>query len=77
MLFQRKVEKIINENTFLVDRKVGGTRIVRVAGICGPRFPFYRHRDAINKLNRLIGGKVVTIEPLSGQKKKYIHQMMR
>lgn len=60
----RRVEKIIDGDTFKVYRSVNGSRYIRIAGINTPEKWQYGYSSAKQKLSGIIGGKVVTIEPV-------------
>ena len=64
MVIRRKVEKIIDGNTFVVSGKIEGTNVIRLAGIKALEKHHFGGKKATNKLKELIGGKTVTIVPV-------------
>jgi len=60
---QRKVERVVDGDTFEVSTKIGNSRYVRLAGINAPELNQRGGKAAYNKLKRLIEGKTVTIVP--------------
>ena len=64
MVIRRKVKQIINGDTFIVNRKIGKTNVVRLAGIHAPEKHQFGSKKATNRLRGLIGGKTVTIVPV-------------
>ena len=61
---KRKVLKVIDGDTFVVRRRIGDTRVVRLAGVNAPEKYQYGGQSATNKLRGLIEGKTVTIQPV-------------
>ena len=60
MVIRRKVKQILDGGTFTVNRKIGGTNVVRLAGLNAP----FAGKEAVNRLKRLIDGKTVIIVPV-------------
>lgn len=60
---RRTVKRVIDGDTFVVNRKIGNSNIVRLAGVNAPEKHQFGGRRATNKLRGLIGGKPVTIVP--------------
>lgn len=60
---RRKVQKVIDGDTFKVRRRVRGTQFVRIAGLNAPERGKRGYSAAKKKLSRL-EGKVVTIRPV-------------
>lgn len=61
---RRKVNQVIDGDTFIVSRKIGNTNRIRLAGVNAPERGRFKSREATNKLRRLIVGKTVTIIPV-------------
>ena len=61
---RRTVKKIIDGDTFVVNRKIGNTNRIRLAGVRAPEKYQSGGRTATDKLRKLIGGKTVTITPV-------------
>ena len=59
---RRKVQEIIDGDTFKVRRRVKGSQFIRVAGLDAPERGQRGYASAKAKLNRM-KGKVVTIRP--------------
>ena len=72
MVIRRKVKQIINGDTFIVNRKIGKTNVVRLAGINAPEKYKFGGKKAINRLKGLIGGKTVTIVPVGTSYNKIV-----
>jgi len=64
MVMRRKVKRIIDGDTFIVNRKIGKTNVIRLAGINAPEKYQFGGKTATNRLRGLIGGKTVTIVPV-------------
>ena len=60
---ERKVKKVIDGDTFIVDRKVQGTNKIRLANYNAPESYQFGGRRATNRLRGMIGGKKVNISP--------------
>jgi endonuclease YncB( thermonuclease family) len=60
---RRTVKKVIDGDTFVVNRKINGTNKVRLAGVGSPEKNQAGGSRATNVLRGLIGGKPVTIIP--------------
>ena len=61
---RRTVKKVIDGDTFVVNRKIGNTNRIRLARVNAPEKYQYGGKRATNKLRGLIGGKTVTIIPV-------------
>ena len=61
---RRTVKKIIDGDTFVVNRKIGNTNRIRLARVNAPEKYQYGGKKATNRLRGLIGGKTVTIIPV-------------
>ena len=59
---RRKVQEVIDGDTFKVRNKVEGSQYIRIAGIDAPEKGQKGYADAKKKLNKL-EGKTVTIKP--------------
>lgn len=59
---RRKVQKIIDGDTFKVRRRVRGSQFIRIAGLNAPERGEKGYMAAKKRLNR-IKGKTVTIRP--------------
>jgi len=64
MTIRRKVEKVIDGDTFKVVRSIKGSRFVRIAGKHSPEKGQFGYKSAKNKLKRQIQGKTVTLQPV-------------
>ena len=60
---KRTVKKVIDGDTFVVNRKIGNTNFVRLAGVNAPEKYQFGGREATNRLRGLIGGETVSIIP--------------
>lgn len=60
---RRTVKRITDGDTFIVNRKIGNTNKVRLAGYNAPERNQFGGQKATNKLRGLIGGKTVSIIP--------------
>lgn len=61
---RRTVVKVIDGDTFIVNRKVDGTNKVRLANVDAPELYQYGGRQSANALKNLIAGKQVTLNPV-------------
>lgn len=61
---RRTVVKVIDGDTFIVNRKVDGTNRVRLANVDAPELHQYGGRQSANALKSLIAGKQVTLTPV-------------
>jgi len=61
---KRTVKRVIDGDTFVVNRRIGGTNLVRLAGVDAPERYQFGGRAATNKLRGMIGGKTVTVKPV-------------
>ena len=59
---RRKVQKVLDGDTFKVRKRVGNSQYIRIAGLNAPEKGQKGYMTAKNRLNRL-HGKVVTIRP--------------
>ena len=64
MTIRRKVQRVIDGDTFQTCRKVRGSNYVRIAGKNAPEKYQFGGRQATNRLRRQIQGKVVTLQPV-------------
>ena len=62
---RRTVVKVIDGDTFVVNRKIGNTNKVRLANADAPELYQYGGRQAANVLRKLIANKKVTITPVA------------
>ena len=62
---RRTVKKIIDGDTFVVNRRINGTNKVRLANVYAPERYQFGGRKATNILRGLIGGEQVTIVPIA------------
>ena len=60
---QRTVKKIVDGDTFVVNRKIGNTNVVRLAGYNAPEKWQFGGQKATNELRALIGNKTVSLIP--------------
>lgn len=60
---RRKVQEIIDGDTFKVRRNVDGSQFIRIAGMDAPEKGKKGYKDAKKKLKKL-KGKTVTIRPV-------------
>lgn len=61
---RRTVKRIIDGDTFEVNRRIGNTNRIRLAGVNAPKKSTPRGMRAMRRLRGLIGGKTVTIVPV-------------
>ncbi len=61
--YRRKVQRIIDGDTFKVRNKVRGSQYIRITGMNCPEKGQYGYYSAKQKLNRKINRKTVTIKP--------------
>ena len=61
---RRTVKKVIDGDTFVVNRKIGNTNRIRLARVNAREKYQYGGKRATFRLRRLIGGKTVTIIPV-------------
>lgn len=57
-MIKRKVTDVIDSQTLIVDKKIGTTNRIRLAGIST------QNKQTTDKLRKLIVGKTVTIVPV-------------
>ena len=60
---RRKVQKIIDGDTFTVRRNVGGSQFIRIAGLNAPEMGQRGYMPAKRKLQKL-KGETVTLRPV-------------
>lgn len=63
-MVKRKVQRVINGDTFVTDKPVRGSMHIRIADINTPEKEQRGYLSATNKLKKEIEGKVVDIEPV-------------
>lgn len=61
--YRRKVQKIIDGDTFKVRNNVRGSQYIRITGMNCPEKGERGYQTAKNNLTRKIQGKTVTIKP--------------
>ena len=61
---RRKVQKIIDGDTFTVRKNVGGSQFIRIAGMNAPESGQRGYGPAKNKLRRKLQGETVTLRPV-------------
>ena len=61
---RRTVVKVIDGDTFVVNRKVDGTNRIRLANVDAPELNQYGGRHSANALRHVIAGRQVTITPV-------------
>jgi endonuclease YncB( thermonuclease family) len=61
---RRTVSRVVDGDTFVVRRRVGGSRYVRIAGIDTPERGERGYATAKRQLQRKIGGRRVAIRPV-------------
>jgi len=61
---RRTVKRVIDGDTFIVNRKINGTDKVRLANVDAPEKYQFGGKSATNSLRGLIGGQTVTIVPV-------------
>jgi micrococcal nuclease len=61
---KRTVTKIIDGDTFKVNRKINGTNYVRLANVDAPERYARGGRTATNILKGMIAGKTITVNPV-------------
>ena len=61
---KRTVKKIIDGDTFIVNRKIGNTNRVRIANYNAPERNTRSGKTATNRLRGMIGGQSVSITPV-------------
>ena len=62
---RRTVKKIIDGDTFVINRKIGDTNKIRLANVDAPERYQFGGRQSTNTLRGLIGGRQVTIIPIA------------
>ena len=62
---RRTVKKIIDGDTFVVNRKIDGTNKIRLANVDAPARYQFSARKATNTRRGLIGGDQVTVIPIA------------
>lgn len=61
--YRRKVQKIIDGDTFKVRNRVGGSQYIRISGLNCPERGQRGYQNAKNNLERRIKGETVTVKP--------------
>lgn len=61
--YRRKVQRIIDGDTFKVRNRVNDSQIIRIAGLNCPERDQRGYQGAKQRLSNKIGGKTVTIRP--------------
>ena len=61
---RRKVQKVIDGDTFKVSRRVGGSHYIRVAGIDTPEKGQRGYASAKSRLSSKINGRTIAIKPV-------------
>jgi len=84
---KRAVKKIIDGDTFIVNRRIGDTNRVRLAGVNALERGRPGGSEATSRLRGMIGGKTVTIVPQGKSygrvvadvrhKRKLVNKMLR
>jgi micrococcal nuclease len=64
MRMTRTVKKVIDGDTFIVNRSVGGTSKVRLANVDAPERWSNAGKTATNVLKKMVGGQKVSITPV-------------
>ena len=64
MVIRRTVMKVIDGDTLIVNRKIGGTNRIRLAGVRAPERDMTGYSAAANQLRNLVEGKSITIIPV-------------
>lgn len=63
-IVKRKVQRVIDGDTFKVRRNVAGSQYVRIAGLNAPEKGQQGYASAKRALIRQIGGRTVAIKPV-------------
>ncbi len=61
--YRRKVQKVVDGDTFKIRNKVNNSQYVRITGLNCPEKGQFGYSSAKQKLTRNIQGKTVTIKP--------------
>lgn len=61
---RRTVKKVIDGDTFIVNRKINGTNKIRLANVDAPERYQFGGKSATGTLRHLIGGQTVSIIPV-------------
>lgn len=61
--FRRKVQKIIDGDTFKIRNKINNSQYVRITGLNCPEKGQYGFHSAKKNLTKKIQGKTVTVKP--------------
>ena len=64
LMVKRKVTKIIDGDTFVVDKPVRGSKYIRIADINTPEKGERGYQSAKNRLSKNISGKQVDVKPV-------------
>ncbi|MFC2133838.1 thermonuclease family protein [Bacteroidota bacterium] len=60
---RRTVKKILDGDTFIVNRKVNGSNKIRLSNVNAPERGRRGASTATNTLRGLVGGKTITLQP--------------
>lgn len=63
MSYRRKVQKIVDGDTFKVRNRVKGSQFIRITGINCPEKGQQGYHSAKQNLSKKIQGKTVTVKP--------------
>ncbi len=61
--YRRKVQRIIDGDTFKIRNNIGRSQYIRIAGINCPEKGQYGYKSAKNNLAKMLQGNNVTIKP--------------
>jgi endonuclease YncB( thermonuclease family) len=61
---KRTVTRVIDGDTFVVNRKINGTNYVRLANVNAPEKYARGGRTATNVLKGMIAGRTITVNPV-------------
>ncbi len=61
--YRRKVQKIIDGDTFKIRNRVSGSQYIRITGLNCPEKGQRGYQNAKNNLAKKIKGKTVTVKP--------------
>ena len=61
---KRTVTKVIDGDTFVVNRKINGTNYVRLADVDAPEKYARGGKTATNTLKGMIAGRTITVNPV-------------
>jgi len=63
VILRRKVQKVIDGDTFKVHRNVGGSQYIRIAGVNAPERGYKGYDSAKRRLSKMTG-KTISIKPV-------------